>query len=292
MLLRSLFLSLALLLPPLAACAQPARPADRVGDSFEIHLQTVSETLTDDGSSSSSRSGSALVERVTALRDNGVELEFDLPANATEEDRARAWQFPARVFRSSEGVLQLLNAAELEARVQSWLQLGGLRPEACGKWVFTWAAHKIECDPQSVLLMIASFDLRLNDLRDGAPYREAKASEPSLLRVESSGPKGAVLATRAEVDPASVRQEYAEAAAIAKAMIGDPASPIAAALEAKAASRADEQISGTIETTFKTDATGHVTERTRLIQIEITGGSQGAEKRTTTETTTRRRASQ
>lgn len=290
--LRSLSLALVLCLTPSAASCQPQRLEDRVGDVYEIHLRSVSETSSEDGSSSRSQSGNTLIERVEALRDGGVELEFDLPTGATEDERARAWQFPARVFRSSEGALQLLNGAELEARVQAWLQRGGLASEACGRWVFTWTAQKIECDPQSVLSTLASFDLRLNDLRDGAPYREAKASEPGILRMESSGPEGAVFAAKADIDPAGVLQEYAEAAAIVRAMISDPASPVAAALEAKAASRANGQISGTIETTLKTDSTGRVTERTRLIQIETTGGKQGAEKRTDTETTTRRRESQ
>ena len=63
-----------------------------------------------------------LVERVIALRDSGVELEFDLPEGTSAEDRTRNWQFPARVLKSSDQPLQLLNGAELEARVQDWLK--------------------------------------------------------------------------------------------------------------------------------------------------------------------------
>jgi hypothetical protein len=96
------------------------------------------------------------------------ELEFDLPRETSLEDRARDWQFPARVFASSNRPLQLLNRLELEARVRSWLKRGGLTEALCGRWVFTWTGFKIECDPNSVLEMLETYNLRLSDLRDGA----------------------------------------------------------------------------------------------------------------------------
>jgi hypothetical protein len=153
----------AVLLQAPDAAAEPHPFEDRVGDIYELRLESTSET-TGDRSSSSSRSVNTLQERVVALRDDGVELEFDLPADATQEDRSRSWQFPARVLKSVGLPLQLLNGPELETRGRAWLAGAGLTEAACGRWVFTWTAIKIECDPQSVLQILEAFDLRLNDL--------------------------------------------------------------------------------------------------------------------------------
>ena len=110
--LRLLAVLFVLLPQILNARAEQSPFEDRVGDVYEIRLDTVSET-SGGGSSGNSRSAAMLVERVVALRDGGVELEFDLPEKTPAKDRARSWQFPVRVLNSSKHPLQLLNGPGL-----------------------------------------------------------------------------------------------------------------------------------------------------------------------------------
>lgn len=240
----------------LAAPVARAQNADQVGDAYEINVQIVSESRSE-GSSGNSRSGYALVERVIAVRDGGVELEFDLPGDTSAEDRARSWQYPARVFKLAGEPFQLLNAPELEARVRTWLTHWQIPEEACGRWVFTWTAIKIECDPQSVLGALELFDLRPSDISGSV--------EP--------------------VDPEPLRQERAESDVAVAQMLGETPPTLEAALQAHAADRYE----GTITSTYETDAAGRVTGRTVVADLQITEADGSVERRTTTTTIERRR---
>lgn len=266
------------------ALARQALAPDRVGDTYEIQLTNATESATDDGSSSSrSSSGGLLIERVVALRDDGLELVFDLPPDATAEERARDWQWPARVIKSADGSLQLLNAPELGARIEAWLILGGFPREACGQWIFTWNAFRIECDPQSVISALAPFDLRVQDLRDGAPYSLPGGLEPASLRAESTGPGGSVFVGEAAIDPHAMRRERAESDVVVAQIMGDPKT-----LEAAMESRASEQIAGTITLTLTTDAQGRVTRRTTVVRLIITDPEGVVERTRSTQTVERR----
>lgn len=283
--LRLLTVVTALLLQPLAARAQEPQPGPRVGDVYEYEM--VRDSIWSEGSGGGS-TGNAhdrdlLVERVIAVRDTGVELEFDLPPGATAEDRARIWQFPVRVLRPLHGPLQLLNGPELEARVDRWLAAGHMTRTACGHWYFSWNAFQIECDPQSVIRTLAALDLRMEDLRDGAPFQEAGSLEPALLRRETSGPHGAIFVVEMAVDPEAVRRELARADAVSLEILGD--SPdIRAFREA----RTPRRISGTIRIRFEADAAGHVKRRTKVTELTIEMANGERESRTSTETVERR----
>jgi hypothetical protein len=281
---RFLTIVTALLLQTLPASAQESQPGARAGDVYEIRLESVSSESSSDGSSGDSSSHGAFVERVIAVHDNGVELEFDLPDDATAEDRARIWQYPVRVLRPSHGPLQLLNGPELEMRVTRWLEAAEMPREACGRWYFTWNAFQIECDPQSVLQMLASFDLRPGELRDGAPYQEAGGRAPAVLRRETRGSGGAVFVAEMEVDPEAVRRQRAEADVVVAEISGRESLALGAALQARSA----ERISGTIRIRFETDAAGRMTRRTKVIALEIEGSDRGRETQTVTETLERR----
>jgi hypothetical protein len=283
--LRTLAVGTALLLQALAAHAQEPQGGSRAGDRYEIRSERLSSHSSSDGSSSgSSRDVDALMERVIAVRDAGEELEFDLPDDATAEDRARTWQFPVRVLRPSHGPLQLLNGAELEARVGSWLAAAGLPREACGHWIFTWNAFRIECDPQAVMQTLAILDLRRGELRDGASYQEAGERGPGVLRREARGSDGAAFVVEMEVDPEAVRRERAQAD-IVIAEIGRRES---LALDAALQAHASERISGTIRIRFETDAAGRATRRTKVTELGIEGPDGGRETQTITETVERR----
>jgi len=218
---------------------------------------------------------------VIAVRGNGVELEFDLPEQTSAEDRARAWQFPVRVLRSHNSPLELLNAPELEARIAAWLQKGGIARAACGRWIFTWTAVKIECDPQSVLQMLEPFDLRPSELREGAMYRQAGALEPAPLQIGSSDE---TLIASMKADPDTIRRQRAEQDVIVAQIMGQTPLTLEAALEMRAA----ERISGTIVTTFETDGVGRIMRRKQVSDIETLDGNGSAEHSNTVVTVERR----
>ena len=116
----------ALLLLASNAHSEPPQFAPKVGDEYEISSRYETSEKSSEGASGSSRGRDTYLERVIGVRDGGVELEFDLPKNATADDRARSWQFPVRVFRPNDGAMQLLNAREMETRVDDWLKAAGM----------------------------------------------------------------------------------------------------------------------------------------------------------------------
>lgn len=129
-------------------------PFDRVGDEYRITLVYSTESK-GDGSSSSSNGSHEYVERIDAVRDDGVERVFDLPPELTAEERLLNWQFPVRVLEADDGTLSLLNREEMVARRDLWLADAKISPEACGSWYFTWNAFQVECDPDAVLETIS-----------------------------------------------------------------------------------------------------------------------------------------
>lgn len=274
----------AALLMATAAHAQPVSFQDRVGDAYEIRLRSTTESASDDGrSTSNSRSGGLLIERVVAVRDEGLELEFDLPPDVTAEDRAREWQWPARVLRSADGSMQLVNAAELEARVEAWLADFEIPRESCGHWIFTWTAYKIECDPQSVLGTIQAFDLRFSDLREGATYPEVGGLGPATLLPRNVGPEGSTFAVETPIDPEFARRERAEQDVVVAEIMNEPTT-----LEAAILARQAEGLTGTIATTLVTDAEGRIVERTTVTELVVTDANGGVERMTTTNAYQRR----
>ena len=194
----------ALLLPAVVAHAGALPLAPQVGDTYEITLARDSAQQGSDGSSGSSHDKDAIIERVIGVRADGLELQYHLPDAATADERARNWQFPARVFKPFGGAAQLLNGPELEARADGWLKAAGWPRTVCGHWIFTWNAFRLECDPQSVIKTVQSFDLRSADLREGAPYQEIEARGSGKLTGKAAGPDGGSGGTAALLEP-SVR---------------------------------------------------------------------------------------
>lgn len=278
-------LSVALLIAPPHARGEAQRPAPQVGEKHEI---TRSYETSDEGpgtSSASSNGHDMILERVIAVRDDGLELEYDLPQDANREERAREWHFPARVLRQSDGAFLLLNRADLEARLERWLAAAEWSREVCGRWFFTWNAFQIDCDPESILETIEEYDLRSVDLREGAPYRDSDALGPGTLRRTANRPGGAGFAVVMDVDPDAVRRSRAEADVAVGEIMQEPVT-----LDAALRERAREEISGTIEVRFDVDPAGNARRRTRVTRLEISG-PRGRETRTGTETVERRRIS-
>ena len=273
----------ALLLPAIVTRAGASPPPPQIGDAYEITLIRESAQQGSHGSSGSSHDKDTIIERVTGLRRDGLELEYDLPKAGTAEERAGNWQFPARVFKPFKGPAQLLNGPELEGRVDGWLKAAGLSRAACGHWIFTWNAFRIECDPQSVIKIIEPFDLRSADLREGAPYQAADARGPGTLTRKAAGPDGSTFAVEMSVDPDAVRRARAESDVVAGEILNKPVT-----LDAALRGRAKETASGTISVTFETDAAGNVRRRTTVTKLDIEGPDGQSETQTVTETLERR----
>lgn len=272
----------AVLLAPAAAARATALPlAPRIGDTYDIVLTRLSEQHDSHGSSGSSTDKDTIVERVIGVRADGLELEYDLPKDASADERAGHWEFPARVFKPSGGPAQLLNSPELEARVDSWLKAANWTRAVCGHWIFTWNAFRIECDPQSVLETIAAFDLRSGDIREGAPFQEPGALGTGTLVRKTSG--GAIFEVEMPVDPDAVRRGRAQSDVAAGEILRKPVT-----LDAALRARAQETVTGTVRVEFETDSGGDVRRRTKVTKLDITMPDGQSETQTVTETLERR----
>lgn len=265
----------AIFVPP-----QGARAASpQVGTEYEISKSYETSQQTGDGSSSGSSNGrDVILERVISVRETGSELEYDLPKDATAEDRARTWQFPAHVFKPLKGPMQLLNGGELEVRLEGWLKSAKWTHKMCGRWIFTWNAFRIECDPQSVIKTIEAFDLSSTEISEGAPYREIEALAPGTLAKKAEGPNGATYSVVMDLDPDAIRRARAETDVAVGEMMQKPV-----ALDAALRERAKEGISGTISVTFVTDSAGSVWRRTKVTKLETKKSSGQTETETATE---------
>lgn len=264
------------------AWAETGPPPPQPGETAEIRMTHISAQRRDRASSGSSRSNSLIVERIIAARDGGLELEYDLPSSASAADRSRTWQFPTRIFRSRDGRMELLNASELETRIEAWLKAANLTREACGRWYFTWNAFRVECDPHAVIGTLEVFDLRVPDLRAGAPYRTPGASAPSHLEATVAGSDGTTFVATMAVDPDHVRRTHAEQDVVAGEITKQPVT-----LEEALRRRSRERISGTIVVTLDTDGAGAVRRRTKVAEVKIERADGDTEENVITETVER-----
>jgi hypothetical protein len=255
-------------------------PADaKAGETHEIVRVQNSSYTTGDAGTGSSHDQDAIIERVIQRTDAGVEVEYDFPKSTTKEERAGTWQLPARILKRPDGSMQLLNASELQARVDRWLKSAHLNREACGHLIFTWNAFRIECDPQSVIRMAQAFDLGGPQVHDGALYRDPAALQPAALVRKSATSERATYSVVLPIDPEQVRNEEVQTD-LGVAEITRKKLERADAVR----NHANEQISGTIAIDFDANAAGEVWRRTRVTNIEIKPADGQIEHRETTET--------
>jgi len=279
----------ALALPAVTVCptawaddVPPARSRP-VHQTYEIVQSYKTAEQREGGSSGTSSGRNTLIERVIGMQKDGSELEFDMPASASAADRARTWQFPVRVFKPASGSLQLVNKDELEARVDKWLKAAGMTRAACGRWIFTWTAFRIECDPESVVATLESLDLRSGELSDGAPYRVPGAKGVGQLTATAVSGGGVTFTASVELDPDEFRRGQAESDVVVGEISQQPIS-----LEDALKKRTSESVSGTIAVTIETDSRGQALRRTTITRIEIRGQDGRHEERTMTEVVERR----
>lgn len=263
-----------------AAMAQSARPV--AGDLHHIVVSYQTTEESSDGSTSSSSGHDTMLERVIAVGDLGLELEYDLPADTTAEDRARTWKYPARVFLPTDGPQRLLNAPELDARLDRWLASAGWSRDVCGSWIFTWSAFLIECDPASVLAEIEAISLLSVEIADGAAYAHPDTLGPAALARSSNTPNGAFTAVL-KLDGNAIRRSRAESDVAVGEMMQQPVT-----LEQALLKRSTEQVSGTVEVTFEVDQAGRPIRRTAVTTFEIVGADGVTETHRSTITVERR----
>jgi hypothetical protein len=268
-----------------AAVAAAQHP--RVGETYELKM--VEETLAKDnhGGDSSSYDRDTLIERIIAVRPDGVELEYDLPKAVTAEERASDWKLPVRLFKPNGGPLQLVNSRELEARLDRWLKDAKWTRAICGHWIFTWNAFQIDCDPQNAIKIVEDFDLTSTVAREGASYKDPQALAAGTLKKESTGLNGAVFTVEMQIDPGIFQSDEARTDVVVGEISGKPVTFDAALRE-----RLKESVSGTIAVKFETDANGGVVRRTRVSKIEIKDPNGQLETRTITQTLERRQISE
>jgi hypothetical protein len=257
--------------------------APQVGDTYQVTLVKDSAQQGSNGSNGTSHDHYTLMEQVIGVRSDGLELQYDLPSSTPKEERTQNWQFPARVFKPVGGPARLLNGSELEARLDSWLKAASVSRTACGHWIFTWNAFRIECDPQSVLKTVEHYDLRSADLHEGALYRDSDAGSPGKLARKAGGADGETFAVEMPVDPDAVRRARAESDVILGEIMKKPVS-----LETALHERAEEVISGTISVAFETNPGGNARRRTRVTKLDIERPDGRSETQIVTETLERR----
>jgi hypothetical protein len=279
------FRGLVAALPLLASVAHAGTfpQAPQVGDTYEITLVKDSVQQGGNGSSGSSHDNDTIIEQVTGVRADGLELLYDLPNTTTADERARIWQFPVRVFMPFGGPAQLLNGPELEARLDGWLKAASLSRTACGHWIFTWNAFRIECDPQSVIKTVQSYDLRSTVLREGGLYQDAEAGSSGKLARKAGGLDGETFVVQMPIDADAVRRARAESDVVVGEIMKKPVS-----IEAALHERAGEIVSGTISVAFETDPAGNVRQRIKVTKLDIKRPDGRSETQTVTETLKRR----
>ncbi|MEM1379965.1 MAG: hypothetical protein AAGH41_04985 [Pseudomonadota bacterium] len=251
------------------------------GEVYEITVVSTSESERSDGSgSANSRYG--FVETIIARERGGTVIEYDLPFGTSEQEREREWQFPARVLQGVDGSLSLLNADDLNARLETWLQAAEIDRSLCGTWFFTWNAFKVECDVETVLDTVAAVNVRHPTIGEGVMYKDPAAAVAGPLTATDTPETLRVVGS---LNADGYRQDEAEGKrALAQILGVQPPT-----LEDAIAAQADDEITGSITTTFTLGEDGQVSSRVRRIEIAVTYPDGTFERRTTTETLTRRR---
>lgn len=236
-----------------------------IGEKSIIRLSYRTEDTDSDGSRGTSSGHDSILERVVAVLPEGVEYEYDLPPEASKQDRQREWLLPARILRPTTGAARLLNEPELEARLDKWLASAKWTREICGRWIFTWNAFQIVCDPKKALSTVELFNLDAIQPTDGKPITIPRAQAGGIIRQISNGKAGATYEVSFAVDPLEVRKERAEADVAVGSITGKQVS-LQTALE----EHAKNKVSGTIRISFETDDIGKVWRRITETKLSTT----------------------
>jgi hypothetical protein len=216
-----------------------------------------------DSETGNSHGHSTLIENVIASRDGGIELVYD----EVDPTNRRQWQFPIRVFKPANGAFVLLNAAELEARVDPWLAKATWTREICTQW----------------MEIVNGYCLWSNTLRADAPFQMEGMAGAVPLKLERNDEAGSVYVVTGSLDPDLLRLDKAKAAVIVAGFSGEVITQ-----EQALESLAKVEISGTITVRFVVTPSGLVTKRIDQTEVRTTEKGE-VEVRTATTTLERRR---
>jgi hypothetical protein len=261
--------------PAVASLPPPAMPQVGAAWLLVIDHQEATQSANRSGSSSGH---DALVERVIAVAADGVTYEYDLPPDATSDDRARQWQLPVQLFRATTGDVQIVDVAALERRIDAWLRRARMTRADCGRQIFTWNLFRVDCDTSNAISVIERFLTPREPMAEGVI-----ATHPYALAAGrfSRAVDGSYLASL-EIDPEAARRSKAEGAVMVGNITNDPVT-----VDAATATWARAAISGTIAIRIEPDADGRVYRRVTHTSVVITGMGDDDEQVTATETLTR-----
>jgi hypothetical protein len=277
---RYVCLPILLLVLSAPVCAQTL---EQTGDEFRITLFHQSESKGENGSSSSSSGGHEYLERIAAVRSEGVERIYDIPLEAGDEARLVTWQFPVHILETNDGGIEILNRGEMEKRRDAWLEAADIPKESCGSWYFTWNAFQIECDPDAIIETMRMIRIQPEMPLDGAPVHHPAARDPGRLREVERNGNGIRFSALMPVDPGYIHRVDAQNDVIVGQILQRPVS-----FEEALAERQIEQITGTIEVNLEADANGQAWKRITVLKTERIDAGGEVERAVSTETTERR----
>lgn len=240
---------------PVNAKGWLARTAPGAGSVIERSYETSSESS--DGGTSSSRGRTSVFEKVVSVSDGAAIIDYDLEPDADEAERLREWQLPVRLKVEQDGTRSLVNEAALAARLDQWLARAKWTRDVCGKWIFTWNAFYIGCDPQSAIEFSTIYGLRFLEAAEGTVVDDPSAMGTAMLKRE-----GDFLVAMLPVDPAVIATERAEADLVTAQILGGQQNRGSAL-----AARRKETVSGTISLRFRVGADGGVIWRERVLHL-------------------------
>ncbi len=243
--------------------AQETTPVEQVGNIYEIKFSYETSSKTGDQASGSSSGRNLLIERIIAINEESIDLEFDLSLNTKEAERERVWKLPAKVRRNDDGTLILLNSDEMENRITKWLEKANWTREVCDQWIFTWNAFKIDCDPQSALSLIASYDLNSNNFDPRKPYESKLATHAGELQLLANTPEGKTYRTELELNPQTIKAELAEVQLIIGQITGTEIT-----IEDALKEQLLKNISGVMNITLVVDNEGRLIKRKEVLNIK------------------------
>lgn len=273
-----------------AGCANAA-PAFREGEVYEILTSYETSEEGSDGSTGTSSGYDTIVVKIVKVTNEGLELEYDLPVDYQDipaEKKALAreqfWQFPARIFEPTGGPKQLLNAAELERRLDIWLSKAKIERSLCGRWYFTWDAFKVECDPQSVLAQVETFDPTVRTIRDGIAYPDDAALEPIILKQNAAKTMPLSFSGSGPIDANKIRKAAAEQRVITSQILRNETT-----MEEALKQQANDKISGIVTVMIETDSDGEIIKKTHTRAVNTITPDNVSTKRIVTSVTERKK---
>ncbi len=252
-----------------------------IGSTNLIVYESLTQSKSDFGSSGSSRTQNAILERTTSNKKGGYEVEYSFPeTNISEND---AWKLPARVIIYPGSSIELLNESEIEVRLEKFLDKHPEIREQCGEVVFTWTAFEIHCNTNHVLDLLKSYNLYLGELSEGQPYEELGGMAPVPLKRVSSDGNNLVLQAELVLDPQYLQAEYEKTMEQVATLIRQS---VSSTMNDVLQLSGDEKprFSGTRLVTIKVTSEGIVSELQRETSTTILGGGALQETRTQKET--------